>query len=131
MQCIADGSPAGEASAGQRHARALPPAVGALGFIDSEIHKTASGLFKPGLSAEERNEILARFDTRFEQLARWREGKDWIANEDYSVADAYLFVVTRWLQKFGLQRWPWVAAHFERVKQRPAVQQALAAEGLA
>ena len=102
----------------------------ALGFINSEIHKTASGLFKPGLSEAERNEILGKFDTRFQQLGVWRNGKDWIANEDYSVADAYLFVVARWLQKFGLERWPWVAAHFQRVAARPAVQQALAAEGL-
>ena len=103
----------------------------ALGFINSEIHKTASGLFKPGLSEEERNEILGKFDTRFQQLSVWRNGKDWIANEDYSVADAYLFVVARWLQKFGLERWPWVAAHFARVKSRPAVRKALEEEGLA
>ena len=103
----------------------------ALGFINSEIHKTASGLFKPGLSDGERNEILGKLDTRFQQLAVWRAGKDWIANEGYSVADGYLFVVTRWLQKFGLERWPWVAAHFERVKARPAVRKALEAEGLA
>ena len=82
----------------------------ALGFINSEIHKTASGLFKPGLSEDERNEILGKFDARFQQLSVWREGKDWIANDDYSVADAYLFVVARWLQKFDLERWPWVAA---------------------
>jgi glutathione S-transferase len=102
----------------------------ALGFINSEIHKTANGLFKPGLSEEERNEILGRFDTRFQQLAVWRNGKDWIASEDYGVADAYLFVIARWLQKFGLERWPWVAAHFQRVAARPAVQRALEAEGL-
>ncbi len=102
----------------------------ALGFINSEIHKTASGLFKPGLSEDERNEILGKFDTRFQQLAVWRNGKDWVANEDYSVADAYLFVVARWLQKFDLERWPWVAAHFQRVKARTAVKQALEAEGL-
>jgi glutathione S-transferase len=102
----------------------------ALGFVNSEIHKTASGLFQPGLSDQERNQIVDRLDARFQQLAVWRNGKDWIANEDYSVADAYLFVVTRWLQKY-LDRWPWLESHFHRVKARPAVQQALQEEGLA
>jgi glutathione S-transferase len=102
----------------------------ALGFINSEIHKTASGLFKPGLSEEERIAILGRFDERFQQLGVWRRGKDWIANDAYSVADAYLFVIARWLQKYDLERWPWLAAHFQRVRPRPAVQRALQAEGL-
>ena len=102
----------------------------ALGFVNSEIHKTASGLFKPGLADAERNEIVDKLDTRFKQLAAWRNGKDWIAGEEYSVADAYLFVVTRWLQKY-LDRWPWLESHFHRVKARDAVRTALVAEGLA
>jgi len=103
----------------------------ALGFINSEIHKTAGGLFKAGLSDDERNEILGKLDTRFQQLAAFRNGKEWVANEAYSVADAYLFVVTRWLQNYDIERWPWLAAHFLRVKARPAVRKALEAEGLA
>jgi glutathione S-transferase len=88
----------------------------ALAFVNSEIHKTASGLFKPGLTDDEKAAIAARFDDRFAQLATWRAGKDWLANDRYSVADAYLFVVTRWLRGFGLERWPWLAAHHERVR---------------
>ena len=102
----------------------------ALGFVNSEIHKTASGLFKPGLTDEERNQVVDKLGTRFQQLAKYRDGKDWIAGEQYSVADAYLFVITRWLQKY-LDRWPWLEGHFQRVKARPAVQRALEAEGLA
>jgi glutathione S-transferase len=102
----------------------------ALGFINSEIHKTAGGLFKPNLTDEERNQVVDKLDTRFKQLAVWRNGKDWIANDEYSVADAYLFVVTRWLQKY-LERWPWLESHFHRVKARPGVHQALVEEGLA
>jgi glutathione S-transferase len=102
----------------------------ALGFVNSEIHKTAGGLFKPGITDAERDAIVGKLDERFAQLATWRKGKDWLANDAYSVADAYLFVITRWLQAFGIGRWPWLAAHYQRVAARPAVQRALEDEGL-
>ena len=48
----------------------------ALGFVNSEIHKTAGGLFKPGLTDEEREQVVDKLDTRFKQLAVWRQGKE-------------------------------------------------------
>jgi glutathione S-transferase len=97
----------------------------ALGFINSESTRPPGGLFKPGCPTTSATRILGKLDTRFQQLAVLRNGKDWVANDSYSVADAYLFVVTRWLQKYDIERWPWLAGHFARVKARPAVQKAL------
>lgn len=56
---------------------------------------------------------------------------DWVFGA-YSVADAYLFTIARWLEGDGvdLAKLPRVAAHMERMRARPAVQRALAAEGL-
>ena len=53
----------------------------------------------------------------------------WVLGEQYSVADGYLFTVAGWLQSDGvdINEFPRVAAHFERVKARSAVQKALAA----
>ncbi|MNW17170.1 Glutathione S-transferase GST-6.0 [compost metagenome] len=52
----------------------------------------------------------------------------WVLGDEYSVADPYLFTMAGWLKSDGvdIQEFPRVAAHFERVKARPAVQQALA-----
>jgi glutathione S-transferase len=105
----------------------------ALGFINSEVHKTVSGMFNPALGDDERARIIGKIDTRLSQLARQMEGHDWIANDRFSVADIYLFAVTRWFAglKLDLARWPVIAAHHARVRSRPATQAALAAEGLA
>ena len=104
----------------------------ALGLINSELHKTAGGLFKAGLDDAAKAAIVDQLDTRIKQLSAQRAGRDWVANDAYSVADAYLFVVTRWLEffKLDLKRWPWLAAHYARVGARPAVRQALRAEQL-
>ena len=55
--------------------------------------------------------------------------KPWVLGDRYSVADPYLFTVAGWLKSDGvdIHEFPRVAAHFERMKARPAVQQALAA----
>jgi glutathione S-transferase len=47
------------------------------------------------------------------------------------VADAALFYVEFWAGRLGVTLPPNLAAHFERMKSRPAVQSALKAEGLA
>jgi glutathione S-transferase len=104
----------------------------ALGFINSELHKTIGSLFHGALSDADRAKIDEKIDTRLTQLSAQMAGKQWIANDSYSVADAYLFTVLRWLGffKIDLGRWPVLAAHQARMLERPAVQQALRAEKL-
>jgi glutathione S-transferase len=52
--------------------------------------------------------------------------------EKFSIADCYLFVVTRWLDRVGLEvsNWPNVKAYQQRIEARPKVQEAMQAEGL-
>jgi glutathione S-transferase len=54
----------------------------------------------------------------------------WVMGERYSVADAYLFTVAEWLEGDGveLSTLPKTRAHRERMRERPAVQRALAQE---
>ena len=55
------------------------------------------------------------------------------AGADTTVADAYLFTVTRWSPRveLDLSPFPNVGAFMERVAARPKVKEALEAEGLA
>jgi len=122
-------------------AAGLAPAVGTLerfrvqemlGYINSEIHKTYSMLFKPALPADvraEREEYLLR---RYELLDRKLEGRQYLFGDRFTIADAYLFTVMRWAQavKVDLSRFANLQKFQERVGARPAVQAALRAEEL-
>ena len=52
----------------------------------------------------------------------------YVLGDRYSVADPYLFTIAGWLEgdKVDITEFPRVQAHFEGMKQRPAVQKALA-----
>lgn len=61
---------------------------------------------------------------------RWA-GNEWVLPSGFSVADAALFFVSYWaVKRMNMTLPPRIAAHFERMMQRPSVQRALAAEGL-
>lgn len=57
------------------------------------------------------------------------EGRDWLIGT-YSIADAALFFIEMWGKRAELTLPPNIAAHFLRMQTRPAVQRALAREGL-
>lgn len=104
-----------------------------LNFVSAELHKQFSPLFNPAYPEEakaiNREKLLGRYTWVDEQLA----GRQYLMGDEYSVADAYLYTVTRWTVPMKLDISPRanLAAFMARVGQRPAVQRALAAEGLA
>jgi glutathione S-transferase len=103
-----------------------------LNFLTSEIHKGFSPLFKPNTPDEyktiAKENIAARFDWLDQQLA----GKEYLTGKQFTVADAYLFVLLGWTgpTQIDLAKWPNLAAFHKRVGARPKVQEALQAEGL-
>lgn len=54
----------------------------------------------------------------------------WVMGERYSVCDGYLFTLAQWLEADGVDpaRLPRIAAHRQRMRDRSAVQKALARE---
>lgn len=101
-----------------------------LTLINSELHKTIGGLFAPGLSDEQKAAIVAKADARLQVLSADLGERPYLLGAQFSVADAYLFVVFGWFNHFKIDqsRWPVIAAHYARVAARPAVQATLAAE---
>ncbi len=103
-----------------------------LNFVSAELHKQFSPLFNPAYPEEakaiNREKLLGRYTWVDEQLA----GRQYLMGDEYSVADAYLYTVTRWTvpMKLDISSRANLAAFMARVGQRPAVQRALAAEGL-
>ena len=121
--------------------KGLAPAAGTLaryrlqewlGFINSELHKSYSPLFRPDTPAETRAERQAYLSKRYAVVEKHLAGQPYLLGDHFTVADAYLFTVTNWAAtvKFDLTPFPNVRAFQERIAARPAVQAAMKAEGL-
>jgi len=103
-----------------------------LNFIGTELHKNFGPLFNPATpdayKAATQNRLLGRL--------KWVDGaikdKHYLMGEHFTVADAYLFTVTRWVPAVGLDisGLSHLNALRERVVARPAVQATIKSEGL-
>lgn len=103
-----------------------------LNFVTSELHKNFSPLFRPDVADEVKKYARANIAKRVEWIAKQLEGRSYLAGEQFTIADSYLFVVLSWARftDVDLTPWPAVGKFLERVAARPKVQEALKAEGL-
>lgn len=99
-----------------------------LNFIATELHKGVGALFK-NPQGDAREAVIANIKNRLGLLAGKIGDRPYLLGE-FSVADAYAFVTLRWAKAFKIDLSPALEAYFQRVQARPAVQAALAAEGL-
>ena len=106
---------------------------GWLTYIGTELHKSFSAFFNPATSDDWKANVKVLLERRLAYVNQQLAGKSYLMGEDFSVADAYLFTVLRWspVAKLDLNQWPEIVAFQTRMATRPAVQEALAAEGLA
>ena len=103
-----------------------------LNFLTSEVHKQFSPLFKPNTPEDYKPIAKQNIGTRFDWLDQQLAGKDYLMGKQFTVADAYLFVLLRWTKptQIDLAKWPNLVAFHDRVAARPKVKEALQAEGL-
>lgn len=103
-----------------------------LAFISTEIHKGFGPLWNPKTPADVRERTVQALGNRFGLLERTLSQQPYVTGSDFTIADAYLFVVLNWsdYHKVDLSPWPALQQFRARVAGRPAVQAALAAEGL-
>ncbi|SDQ48881.1 glutathione S-transferase [Pseudomonas grimontii] len=122
-----------------RPAAGLAPANGSwarvrlqewLNFIATEIHGGLAVFFNGAIQGDVRAMFLATLCKRLAVLVQPLQSQDYLLGGEYSVADAYLFVVLRWaaFHQIDLQQWPALVAFMQRVGERPAAIAALAAE---
>jgi glutathione S-transferase len=102
-----------------------------LNFISTEIHKSFSPLFNANMPEDGKKIYRDRLANRFGFVNRELEGKQYLMGDHFTVADAYLFTVSRWMSPMGIDvsQWPNIAAFQQRMNARPAVQEALKVEG--
>jgi glutathione S-transferase len=103
-----------------------------LNYVTSEIHKSFTPLFKPNTPDAYKAIAKEHLEAQFTRVDKHLAGKQYLTGDQFTVADAYLFVVLRWsvFHHIDLARWPNVAAFMTRVAERPKVKEALQAEGL-
>ncbi len=127
--------------ADQAPAKSLIPAAGTmeryraqewLNFITSELHKGFSPLFNPAMPAEAKALASAKLLERLTWVDGQLAGKQYLMGDNFTVADAYLFTVAGWGKYVGvdISGLANLGAYLGRVAARPAVQEALKAEGL-
>jgi len=127
--------------ADQKPAAGLIPAFGTLQryrvmewltFISSEVHKGYSPLFKPTTPEDYKPVVKAQLAQRLGYVNEQLAGKQFLLGDQFTVADAYLFVVVNWSRAVDvdLSPFPNLQQFQERVAKRPATQSALKAEGL-
>jgi len=131
LQYIADRNPA---------AKLAPPAgtmeryrlMEWLSFINSEVHKQFTPLFRPDAPADTREYARKNLATRLDYMQRSMGAKPFVMGTQYTVADPYLFTVLGWGAhvEVDIGRWPELKRYVERIGERPCVCAALQAEGL-
>jgi glutathione S-transferase len=131
VQYIADLAPASK----------LAPAAGTLeryrvmewlNYISSELHKNYGPLFNPAATDDMKAAARTNLSNRLGLVAEQLQGSEYLTGEQFTVADAYLFTVLNWsgFVKFSLADWPVLQQFCARVAARPAVQEAMRAEGM-
>lgn len=102
-----------------------------LTFIGTEVHKNFGPLFGQG-SDEAKNAAREKVLNRLKFVDGELAGKQFLMGDQFTVADAYLFTVTNWagLTGIDISGLTNIVQFRERVGARPAVQEAMKAEGL-
>jgi glutathione S-transferase len=103
-----------------------------LNFISTEIHKSFSPLFNPVAPEAAKQLAISLLMMRLETVAERLSAQPFLLGENFSVADAYLFVTLNWGQyvNVDISRWPALARYADKISERPAVQKAMKEEAL-
>jgi len=106
-----------------------------LNFITAELHKSFGNLFHPDSIGEKAVEYFkAKLHARLGAVVEPAlANNEYLLGAQFTVADAYLYVMLTWAKnfKFDFGQWPAITRYFERIAQRPAVLAAHEAETLA
>lgn len=141
MLVLDDGTAITENVAVLDHIAALAPALAPQGpfartrliemlaYLSSEVHVAFKPFFRhaDGPDQAAASETIVRRLGLVEPQVRTA----YLFGENFTVADAYLFVMLRWAKRFEVPLTPALLGYFDRVVERPALRRALAEEGLA
>jgi len=111
-------------------------------YLATTVHIAFAHLFRPErwadsdtTKAEMKAKVPSNLALVFKLIEdRLGDGRPWVCGDQYTVADPYLYLFARWLERDGAggsSAMPLTRAHRSRMQARPAVQKVLAVEGIA
>jgi glutathione S-transferase len=123
-------------------ASSLLPAAGSLqrwrvlewcNYLTSEVHKSFTPIFQSRLDAVSIDTLKAGLKEKLAYLDKYLASREYLTDSGFTIADAYLFVLLGWAPhiKLDISDLGHLANLRTRVGARPAVREALQAEGLA
>lgn len=103
-----------------------------VNFVATELHKSFSPLFRPNTPDDYKPMTKEFIASKFALVDRRLADAPYLAGQQYSIADIYCFVMLTWAaaMQIDLDNRPHLQAYNARLAERPAVRDALAAEGL-
>ncbi|KKW77728.1 glutathione S-transferase [Acinetobacter sp. AG1] len=101
-----------------------------MNFIASEIHKAYSPFFHESYGEESKTVFSTILNKHYAWVDQQLEGQNYLTGNNFTIADIYLFVVTRWADFIGLDLGHFIhlTAFMQRIAHRQTVQDAIAAE---
>jgi len=101
-------------------------------YITSELHKSFTPLFNPELDAAAKQTLSTVLRKKLEWVDGQLSGQDFLTGNAFTAADAYLFTVLGWAKYVNLDISDLgnIQHYLSTVAQRPAVREAMKAEGL-
>ena len=105
-----------------------------LGYLNSELHDAYAVFFGAPLSEEAKAKAYAEIDRLLTYINKTmgESDHDYLVDDNFGPADAYLFVLTNWSHSIGHDLTPYshIIALRNKVAQRQSVQIAMRDEGL-
>ncbi len=105
-----------------------------LGYLNSELHDAYAVFFGAPLEAEAKEKSYAEIDRLLTYIdkAIGESDNDYLVDDNFGPADAYLFVLTNWSNGIGHDLTPYknIIALRNKVAERQSVQIAMRDEGL-
>lgn len=105
-----------------------------LGYLNSELHDAYAVFFGASLSDEAKEKAYAEIDRLlvYIEKAIAESDNDYLVDDNFGPADAYLFVLTNWSNSIGHDLTPYthIIALRNKVAERQSVQIAMRDEGL-
>jgi glutathione S-transferase len=103
-------------------------AIEALAFVSTELHKSFKPLFDPSSTDEVKQKAKDLIAQRLQLLVPRLAQRQFIVGEQFTVVDAYLFVMLTWARKQGVNVPTELARYADALAERASVKQALEVE---